>query len=118
AAALLREYLLCRDEPEVQLFAGEVFDALAIGFSSRMRIDLDAEIKIEKRVESPVDLLKQLGSVDTAPDRKLCRRLPAEARVSVRRAVEWSFGPDARWIPLRGNVYVTDAAGALEYWQK
>ena len=55
-----------------------------------------------------------------APDDalELVRRLPAGAKVTVRRALEWSFGPDARVVPSGGKVQVLDPARALEVWQK
>jgi HEAT repeat protein len=117
-AALLREYLLHRDEPEYQPFADEVFDALATGSTPTMPVMLDAPVKIEKRADSVLDLLKQVDLADTQPDRKLQRRIPVGTTLSHRRAIEWSFGPDARVVPLKGAMVVMDTDRALEFWQK
>jgi len=118
ASALLREFLLHRDEPDYQFFPDEIFDALAVGFDPSMPALLDREITLEKRVETIKDLTTRVGVADTDADRKLLRRLPAGSTLSVRRALEWSLGSDARLVPVQGTITVMDTARALEHWQK
>ncbi|MBV8881843.1 MAG: HEAT repeat domain-containing protein, partial [Planctomycetaceae bacterium] len=122
ASALLKELVVQRDEADYQLFGDEVFDALALGFEKDAAAALAKDVKAEKRVDSVPALralLAQAG-VTLAPEEslELVRRLPAGARVSARRALEWSFGPDARIVPSGGKILVLDPARALEFWQK
>lgn len=122
ASALLKELVHQRDEPDYQLFGDEVFEALALGFEKETASALGRPVKTGKRVESVAalrGLLEQSG-VSLEPDEslELVRRLPAGAAVTARRALEWSFGPDARLVPSGGKIRVLDPARALEYWQK
>jgi hypothetical protein len=122
AAALLRELVAQRDEPEYQLFADEVFDALAAGFEKDVNAALSKEVRAEKRVDTLAalrTLLAQAG-VTLAPDDslELVRRLPAGTKLTARRALEWSFGPDARFVPSEGKILVLEPLRALEIWQK
>jgi HEAT repeat protein len=116
AAELLREYLLRRDEPNYQAFPDEIFEALALGFDRTMPALLEAKLQFEKRVESTKELRKALAGIP--PDRKLQRRIPAGTTLSVRRALEWSFGSGARMVPLESGISVMDPERALEHWQK
>jgi len=122
ASALLKELVLRQEEPEYQLFADEVFDALAWGFEKEASGSLEKPVRAEKRVESVAalrSLLAPAGVALAADDSlELVRRLPAGAKLSARRALEWSFGPDARLVPSEGKIRVLDPARALEAWQK
>jgi HEAT repeat protein len=122
ASALLKELVLKRDEPEYQLAADEIFDALVCGFEKEVAVALDGKVKAEKRVDSIAALrtLVAQAGVTLAPEdaMELVRRLPAGASLTARRALEWCFGPDARVVPSAGKVRVMETARALESWQK
>lgn len=122
AAGLLQEYLLRRDEPEYQFFPDEIFEALAACFEKELTAALSRVVRTETRIGSLGDLEKILASAgvivaaEGRPD--LVRRIPSGAAMTARRALEWSFGADARLVPDRGKIAVMDTAAALAYWQK
>jgi HEAT repeat protein len=116
AAALLREYLRHRDEPEYQLFPDELFDALTLGFSPESRIIFEAPYKTGKRIETAQDVMR-LGRLDVPLDLRILRRLPAGSTGTARRGVEWCLGSDVRLVPRPGAVLVTDSPRALEFWK-
>src|SRR6185295_18694639 len=122
ASALLREYVLRRDEPDYQLFPDEIFDALAAGFEKELSAALAREVKAPRRIETVKDLeaiLSKAGLTLAAEGLPaLRRRLPAGSTMSARRALEWSFGADARLVPEKGRILVMDSERALEHWQK
>lgn len=122
AAALLKELVVQRDEADYQLFADEVFDALAQGFEKEASAALGKPVRAEKRVDTVAALraLVAQAGVTLAPDESLemVRRLPEGTSVPAHRALEWCFGPDARLVPSAGKVLVLDPARALEFWQK
>ncbi|HEV3029447.1 MAG TPA: hypothetical protein VG457_17845, partial [Planctomycetota bacterium] len=122
ASALLKELTIQRDEPDYQLFADEVFDALSAGFEKTGTAALNKAVKAEKRVDT-VQALRTLvaqAGVTLVPDEslELIRRLPAGATLTARRALEWSFGPDVRLVPSEGKILVLEPARALDVWQK
>jgi HEAT repeat protein len=121
-AALLKEFVHQRDEPDYKDFPGELFDALLAGQEKGLTAALSKPVKAEKRIESIEDLraLLSKAGVTLSPDDalELRRRLPAGSAMSARRALEWSFGDDRRLIPDGANVAVVDSARALAYWQK
>lgn len=120
-ASMLKEFVLHRDEPEYQLFPGEIFEALAAGREKAWWAALAKPVKAEKRIETLADLaalLAQAGIVVAADETlELRRRLPAGTTMSARRALEWSFGEDKVLIPDGKKVAVVDLARALEFWQ-
>jgi HEAT repeat protein len=121
AAALLREFVLRREEPDYPLFPDEIFDALAAGFEKDLSAALSRELKAAKRIESVKDLeglLSKAGIAlaEGAPD--LQRRLPAGLTLTASRALEWCFGADARIVPEKGKIAVMETSRALEHWQK
>lgn len=122
AATLLRDLVARRDDADYQLFGDEVFDALAAGFEKEAAALLAKEIRTDKRVDGVASLRTLLASAGLAlaPDEAmpLVRRLPAGARLSAHRALEWSFGPDARIVPSAGKILILDPERALEFWQK
>jgi len=122
ASALLREFLLQKDEPDYQLLADEILDALSAGFEKTLNASLAKDLKTEKRVENLAALRTLLSGagvgIDVDESMELVRRLPPGCRISVRRALEWSFGSGARLVPAGGKIRVTDASRALEHWKK
>jgi len=121
AGALLRQFVLQREDPEYQGFPDEIFDALAAGFEKDVSAALSVDVKIEKRIDSVEDLralmVKARVTLET-PLPPLRRRLPAGLTLTARRALEWSFGPECRLVPADGRVRVLDVEHALESWQK
>ncbi len=121
AAALLKEYLKQKEEPDYQLLAEEVLDALVAGFEKPLHAALGKDVNIEKRIDTAAGLrtlLAQAGvSVDLDESIELQRRLPPGCRISARRALEWSFGNGSRLVPVSGKILVTDTARALELWK-
>jgi hypothetical protein len=121
-AALLREVVLHREDPDCTRFPDEMMDALAAAFEKEAVAALSREVKIEKRIDTVQDLeslLSKAGvvvSADPAPE--LRRRLPAGTTLTARRALEWSFGSDARLVPEKGRIAVLDPGAALEAWRK
>lgn len=122
ASALLKEFLQQREEPDYQLFPEEIFDALLAGFEKTLHAALRMDLKIEKRVETAAALRLLLSASGVAVEIdetvELRRRLPPGCRVSVRRALEWSFGTGTRLVPVGGKILVTDTARAIEVWKK
>jgi HEAT repeat protein len=122
ASALLKELVVQRDEPDYQLIGDEVFDALAAGFEKDAAAALLKEVKADKRVDSVAALRALVASagVVLAADEslELLRRLPAGTKLTARRALEWSFGPEVRLVPVEGKVQVLDPLRAVEVWQK
>lgn len=122
ASALLRELVVQRDEPDYQLIGDEVFEALAAGFDHDVAAALEKSVKAAKRVDSVAalrTLLAQAGVVLAADDSlELVRRVPAGAALSARRALEWSFGPEVRLVPVEGKIQVLDPLRAVDLWQK
>ncbi|MBI3854273.1 MAG: HEAT repeat domain-containing protein [Planctomycetes bacterium] len=121
AAALLREFVLHREEPDYPFLTDEIFDALAAGFEKEISAALSREVTAAKRIESARDLgalLSKAGVTlaDGVPE--LRRRLPGGATRSARRALEWSFGGDTVLVPEQGKVSVMEIDRALEVWQK
>lgn len=121
AAALLRQFALHRDEPGYELFPDEVFDALAAGLEKDLTARLANRMRTPRRIETVEDLQAVLSSggirlAEGLPE--LRRRLPAGMRISARRLMEWSFGPEARFVPANGAIAVMDTPHALECWQK
>ena len=122
ASALLREFLVQKDEPDYQLLGDEILEALAAGFEKTLSAALAKDLKTEKRVENLAALRALLSgsgvAIEVDESIELVRRLPAGCRVSVRRALEWSFGSGARLVPAAGKIRVTDAERSLAFWQK
>jgi HEAT repeat protein len=122
ASALLRELVIQRDEADYQLFGDEAFDALAAGFEKDLSAALSKELRTEKRIETVAalrTLLATAGLTLAADDSlELVRRLPAGSKTTVRRALEWSFGPELRIVPSQGKILVLDSLRAAEFWQK
>jgi hypothetical protein len=122
ASALLREFLVQKDEPDYQLLADEILDALVAGFEKTLNASLAKELKTEKRVENLAALRTLISgagvAIDVDDSMELVRRLPPGCRISVRRALEWSFGSGARLVPVAGKIRVTDADRALQVWKK
>ena len=122
ASALLKELLLRREEPDYQLLTDEALDALACAFEKDAVSSLEKPVRAERRVESVAALRSVLApaGVVLAPDEslELLRRLPAGTRLTARRALEWSFGPDVRAVPSAGKISILDPQAALELWQK
>jgi HEAT repeat protein len=122
ASALLAEVLQRRDDPDCEGFTDEILDALAAGFEKDVTAVLAKPVSTSKRIESVKELEVMLakGGVTQAsgslPD--LRRRLPAGAALSARRALEWSFGPDARLVPEKGRILVLDPSRAIDHWRK
>jgi HEAT repeat protein len=121
AAALFKEYLKQKDEPDYQLLPDEVSDALLAGFEKPLNAALGKEVRFDKRIDTAAGLrtlLAQAGvAVDLDESVELQRRLPPGSRVSARRALEWSFGSGTRLVPVSGKILVTDTARALELWK-
>lgn len=119
AAALLREVVVRREEPDAQGFPEELIDALAAGFEKEATAALAREVKASKRIESVRDLEALLSGagVTLGPGgpSELKRRLPAGSSMSARRALEWSFG--LRLVPDKGKVLVLDPDRALDHWK-
>jgi len=122
ASALLKELTIQRDEPDYQLFADEVFDALSAGFERDAVEALNKVVKAEKRVDTVQalrTLVAQAGVILVADESlELVRRLPAGTTLTARRALEWSFGPDVRLVPSEGKILILEPIRALEVWQK
>ena len=122
ASALLAEVLQHREDPDCQGFTDELLDALSAGFEPELTAALSNPVSTPKRIESVKDLEAILakGGMTQASGAlpELRRRLPSGAALSARRALEWSFGPDARIVPEKGRILVLDPARAIEHWQK
>lgn len=122
ASAILAEVVLRREEPDYEGFVDELLDALSAGLEKELHEVLSRPVSTAKRIESVKDLEAALSKAgvtqasDTLPE--LRRRLPAGASVSARRALEWSFGPDARLVPSKGRIIVMDPDRALDHWRK
>lgn len=121
ASALFREFLEQREDPDYQLLQDELLDALLAGFEKSLDASLRKEVRTDARVAGAPALVALLAGAGVAVEldesAELRRRLPAGCRVSARRALEWSFGPETRLVPAGGKVLVTDAARALELWK-
>ena len=122
ASALLAEVVRHHDDPDCPGFTDELLDALSAGFEKELAAVLTKPMTTSKRVESVKELEAVLakGGVTQASGSlpELRRRLPSGAALSARRALEWSFGPDARLVPEKGRILVLDFARAIEHWQK
>jgi len=121
AAALLREYVLRREEPDYPFLTDEIFDALAAGFEKDAASALSREVTVANRVNTLRDLetlLAKAGVKLAEGTAGLRRRLPAGAGLTARRAIEWSFGADFRLVPENGAISVLETDRALEVWQK
>lgn len=122
ASALIRDYVVHREEPEYQRVPDELLDALAAAFEKDATAALARELKVEKRIDTLKDLeaLLSKAGVTLAPEGtpELKRRLPAGTTLTARRALEWSFGSDARIVPGKGGLSILDAGPALDAWQK
>ncbi len=121
AGALLRQFVLQREDPELQGFPDEIFDALAAGFEKDASAALSVDVKTEKRIDSLQDLQALVSKAKVtleSPLPPLRRRLPAGLTLTARRALEWSFGSECRLVPSDGRVRVLDVERALESWQK
>lgn len=122
AAALLAEVVLRREEPDYQGFTDELLDALSAGFEKDLHAVLSRPVATSKRIESVKELEAVLskGGVTQASDTlpELRRRLPSGAAMSARRALEWSFGPDAWLVPEKGRIVVMDTPRAIDHWRK
>jgi len=121
AAALLREFVLRREEPDYQFLPDEIFDALAAGFDKDVTASLSRDVTAANRVNTVRDLeavLAKSGVKLAEGMSGLRRRLPAGTTLTARRAIEWSFGSELRLVPANGTVSVMDSDRALEFWQK
>jgi HEAT repeat protein len=121
AAALLREFVAHREEPDYQFLPDEIFDALAAGFEKDMAVALSRDLTVPSRVNTARDLellLAKAGVKLAEGTSGLRRRLPAGATLTARRAIEWSFGAEVRLVPDHGAVTLLDPERALEFWQK
>lgn len=120
AAGILREVALHRDDPDYLRFSDELLDALAAAFEKEAVAALPREIKADRRVETLKDLqaLLSKAGVTLEGSPELRRRLPAGAALPAGRAIEWSFGSDARLVPVAGKISVMEAGPALEAWRK
>jgi HEAT repeat protein len=122
ASALLAEVLQRHDDPECQGFTDELLDALSAGFEKDLTAVLSKPMSTSKRIESVKELEAMLarGGVTQASGAlpELRRRLPPGAALSARRALEWSFGPDARIVAESGRILVMDPARAVDHWRK
>jgi HEAT repeat protein len=121
AAALLREYVLRREEPDYQFLPDNLFDALAAGFEKNATAALSREVTAANRVNTVRDLetiLAKAGVKVAEGTPALRRRLPAGATLTARRAIEWSFGSDLRLVPENGTISLLETDRALEIWQK
>lgn len=122
ASALLKELIIQRDEADYQLFGDEAFDALAAGFEKDLDAALSKEVTVGKRIETVAALRNLLASagITLADDEslELVRRLPAGAKTTGRRALEWSFGPEKRIVPSAGKILLLAPLPAADFWQK
>ena len=121
AAALLREFVAHREEPDYQFLPDEIFEALAAGFEKDAAAALSRDLTAAGRVNTVRDLELLLGKagVKLAEGTSgLRRRLPAGATLTARRAIEWSFGAEFRVVPDHGIITLLDTDRALESWQK
>lgn len=121
AAALLREYVAHREEPDYQFLPDEIFDALAAGFDKETTASLGRDVTVANRVNTVRDLELLLGKAGVKlPEgiSGLRRRLPAGAVLTARRAIEWSFGSELRLVPDQGAVTLLETDRALDVWQK
>lgn len=121
SAALLREYVAHREEPDYQFLPDEIFDALGAGFEKEATASLGRDITVANRINTVRDLELLLGKVGVKlPEGAsgLRRRLPAGATLTARRAIEWSFGADVRLVPDHGMITLLETDRALEVWQK
>jgi HEAT repeat protein len=120
AAPLLADAVLHREEPDYQGLTDELIDALSAGFEKELYGALARPVTTAKRIESAKDLealLAKAGvTVDELPE--LVRRVPAGSSMSARRALEWSFGPAARLVPLKGRIHILASEAALDHWRK
>lgn len=121
AAALLREFVAHREEPDYQFLPDEIFDALAAGFEKDATAALSRDLTVANRVNTARDLelvLAKAGVKLAEGTSGLRRRLPAGATLTARRAIEWSFGGELRLVPDQGAVTLLETDRALEVWQK
>jgi HEAT repeat protein len=122
ASGLLKELIVQRDEPDYQLIAEEVFDALSAGFEKDATTALGKGVNAEKRVDTVQalrTLLAQAGVTLAADESlELVRRLPIGTKLTARRALEWCVGPDLRLVPSGGKILVLEPLRALDLWQK
>jgi hypothetical protein len=121
AAALLREFVLRREEPDYQFLPDEIFDALAAGFEKDATAALSRDVTAVNRVGTVRDLetiLAKAGVKLAEGMSGLRRRLPSGTTLTARRAIEWSFGSDLRLVPENGTIALMDSDRALEFWQK
>lgn len=122
AATLLAEVVRRREEPDYQEFPDELIDALSAGFEKDLHAVLSRPVAVSKRIESVKELEAVLSKAgvtqasDTLPE--LRRRLPAGASMTARRALEWSFGSEARLVLEKGRIVLLDPDRALDHWGK